>query len=109
MAFHQKFSANRQRQYASASRPAKLFFGPILAVALACTAWYATLFQYRPWGWVITLFLTLLAVMSVEHLWRWRWYREKMLKVVSNPRVVQVDFVLMLLGCGLVVLGLTVY
>ena len=109
LAFHQKFYAARQRQYASALLPAKLLVGPILAIALACTAWYATLFQYRPWGWVITLFVTLLAAMSVEHLWRWRRHRERMLKVVSNPRVWQVDCVLMLLGCGMVALGLTVY
>lgn len=72
LAFHQRFYAARQLQYSSALLPAKLLVGPILAIALACTAWYATLFQYRPWGWVITSFLTLLAAMSVDHLWRWR-------------------------------------
>ncbi len=103
------FYAARRRQYSAVSVPRKLFVGPCLVVAHAIAAWYATLFHYRPSGWIVTGFLTLLAILSVDHLFRWRRHRRVMLKVVSSSKVWHVDCLLMALGFGFAALAVAVY
>ena len=104
-----RFYALRQRQYASASLPRKLVVAPALVIALTLVAWYATFFHYRPWGWVITGFLTLLSCMAVDHLLRWRRHREAMLKVVTSSRVWQFDCLLLAVGVAFAALALLVF
>ena len=104
-----RFYAERQRQYASESLPAKLLVPPLVIVALASVAWYAAVFHYRPWGWLVTGALTALSCLAVEHLFRWERHRRRMLKVVANPNVWQVDCLLLALGAGFAALALLVY
>ena len=104
-----RFYAVRQRQYASDSRPLKLLVAPAIVIVTTCVAWYATLFHYRPWGWLITGFLTLLCCLSINHLVWWKRHREAMLKVVSSAWVWQFDCLLLALGCGFMALALLVY
>ena len=104
-----RFYAIRQRQYAAESLPTKLLVAPAVVVALTLVAWYATIFHYQPWGWVVTGFLTALSCMSVDHVFRWSRHRQAMLAVVTNPKVWQVDCLLMVVGSGFVALALLVY
>ena len=103
------FYAIRQRQYATESLPTKLLVAPAVVVALTLVAWYATIFHYQPWGWVVTGFLTALSCMAVDHVFRWSSHRQAMLKAVTNPKVWQVDCLLMVVGSGFVALALLVY
>lgn len=104
-----RFYAVRQRQYAYASLPPELLVAPAFVILTTSVAWYATLFHYRPLGWLITGSLTLLSGMSIHHLLWWKRHREAMLKVVSSPRVWQFDCLLLALGCGFMALALLVY
>ncbi len=104
-----RFYAARQRQYASESSPPQLLVAPTVVVALTLVAWYATLFHYQPWGWVVTAFLTALACMSVDHVFRWEGHRKAMLKAVTNPKVSRLDWLLLAVGSGFVALDLLVY
>ena len=109
LAAPRRFYAERQRQYSSESAPPKLLVAPMVIGVLTLVAWYATLFHYQPWGWVVTGFLTALACMAIDHLVRWEKHRQRMLKVVSNPKVWQVDCLLLIVGAGFVALALVVY
>jgi hypothetical protein len=109
LAIPARFYASRQRQYASSAMPTELMVPPAVVGAVTVVAWYATVFQYRPWGWVVTGFLTLLSCGSAVNLTRWRQHREAMLKVVANPRVWLIDYLLLLLGGAFAVLGVLVY
>jgi len=109
LAMPRQFYAVRQRQYASDSLPRKLLVAPVLVVALTLAAWYATFFHYRPWGWVVTGFLTLLSCMAVDHVLRWRRHRQAMLKVVTSSKVWQIDCLLMAVGVAFAALALFVY
>lgn len=103
------FYAIRQRQYATESLPTKLLVAPAVIVALTLVAWYATIFHYQPWGWVVTGFFTALSCMAVDHVLRWSRHRQAMLAVVTNPKVWLVDCLLMVVGSGFVALALLVY
>ena len=104
-----RFYAERQHQYALASPPGKVLIPPVVIVGLALLAWYATIFHYEPWGWVVTASLTALMCFSVQQLFRWESHRQTMHKVVANPKVWRVDCVLLVVGGLFVALALLVY
>ena len=109
LAARRRFYAERQRQYASASLPPKLFIAPVVVVAVTLVAWYATIFHYQPWAWIVTGSLTAVSCMAVDHVFRWERHRQAMLKVVTNPKVWQFDCLLLAVGSGFVALALLVY
>src|ERR671918_62349 len=82
-----RFYAVRQSHYASETLPARLLVAPVLVLAMTGVTWYATIFHYRPWGWVLTCFLTLIACLSLDHVFRWQKHRARLSKVVANPKV----------------------
>ena len=109
LATRQNFYAARSRQYVSESLPLKLLVGPIVVGALTRVAWYATIFHYRPAGWIVTGFLTVLSCMAFDHIFRWKSHRQVMIKLVINPQVWLIDCVLLAVLAGFVVLALLVY
>ena len=109
LAMPRRFYSERQRQYASASPPVEVLVPPVVIVALALVAWYATIFYYQSWGWIITGSLTALACVAVDHGFRWQKHRLKMLRVVSNPRAWRVDCLLLVVGAVFVALAFLVY
>jgi hypothetical protein len=104
-----RFYATRQRQYASTSLPPALLVPPAIVLFVTSVAWYATLVHYRPWGWVVTVSLTLLSCLSLDHLVRWRRHRETMSRVVAHPKVWLIDCLLIVLGGAFAALGWLVY
>ena len=109
LAAPRRFYDERQRQYASEVRPRKLLVPPIVIVAITFAAWYATIFHYQSWGWIVTGCLTVLACVSVDHALRWERHRQKMLRVVTNPKVWWVDCILLVVGALFVALAFWVY
>jgi hypothetical protein len=109
LAIRRRFYAERQAQYTSETPPTAVRVPPLVIVALALVAWYATIFHYQPWGWLVTASLTALACAAVDHLFRWERHRQRMLKLVTNPKVWQLDCLLLALGVGFVSLALLVY
>ena len=109
LAIPRRFYAVRERQYASESLPPKLWFGPVVVIALTLAAWYATIFHYQPWGWVVTGLLTALSCLAVDHVFRWESHRTRMLKAVRSPSVKWLDYLLLVIGVGFVGLALMVF
>jgi hypothetical protein len=104
-----RFYDARQSQYASTSLPAALIVPAAIVLSLTSVAWYATLAHYRPWGWVVTGFLTVLGCLSVDGLVRRRRRRELALLIVVHPRVWMIDCLLLGAGTGFAALGWFVY
>ena len=109
LAMPERFYATRRRQYASDSKPRELWLPPAIVLLVTSVAWYATIFHYRPWGWIVTGALTLLCCASLDNLLRWQTHRARMTKIVSSPRVLLVDYALLVLGAGFAALGWLVY
>jgi hypothetical protein len=109
LASPRRFYAARQKQYASAPLPSTLFVPPALVLGLTLSAWYATIFHYQPWGWLVTGLLSLISCLSIHHLLHWESHRQMMLKVVTGPKVMQIDCLLVALGLAFLALALFVY
>ncbi len=109
LAIPRRFYAARERHFSSESLPPKLLVAPVIVVALTLTAWYATIFHFQPWCWVVTGSLTALACLAVDHVFRWPSHRQRMLKAVRNTKVGWVDCLLLVVGAGFLGLAFLVY
>ena len=104
-----RFYAKRQEQYSAETRPSGLLIPPAVVLTLTLAAWFATIFHYQPWGWLVTGFLSALSCLSLHHLFHWKTHRQTMLKVVASPKVNRVDYVLLVVGLAFLALSLFVY
>ncbi len=105
-----RFYRWRQGQYATGRPPSALFAAPLALAVAAAVTWYATLFHYAPWGWVVTAFVTAAALLGTANLVRWREHQGRALRAVGSPATRRgVDLVLIGIGAGFVALALAVY
>lgn len=101
----------RLAQYGSARLPWSIFLAPAYVLALAALAWYATLFHYAAWGWLVTGFLTLVAALAVVNLLRWQRHRATVAAAIAGRPAERASFDLGLgaLGAAFLALALLVY
>ena len=109
LAMPERFYARRRMQFASESSPRESWLPPAIVLLVTSIAWYATVFHYRPWGWIVTGALTLLSCASLHQRLRWRRHRATMTAIVSSPKVLLVDYALLVFGIGFAALGWWVY
>jgi hypothetical protein len=109
--FSGRFYDWRKQQYASTSIPPVVLVMPTLFVLLAGIAWYATLFHYQSWGWVVTGFTTLVAILGILNLNRWSTHRQKTGQAIEKQPGTRtgVDIMLLILGGIFAALGIFVY
>lgn len=106
-----QFYGWRRQQYASASIPRIVLVMPSLFILLGAASWYATLFHYQPWGWIVTGFTTLVASLGALNLSRWSSHREKTGKAIEGePQTrLSVDLTILVLGLLFTYLAFFVY
>lgn len=104
-----RFYATRRQQYESEALPPKLCLPAIVVLGLAIVAWFATIFHFQPWSWLVTGFLSVISVMAIHHLLFWTKHRQAMLKVVTNPKVTKFDWLLLAVGFGFLALAVFVF
>ena len=106
-----RFYGWRQQQYASTSIPRVVLIMPSLFVLLAGVSWYATFFDYRPWGWVTTGFTTFIASLGVLNLGRWSTHRQKTGEAIATQPKTRtgVDITILVLGLLFIYLAFFVY
>ena len=109
LAASRRVYARRQQQYAPEALPAGLLIPPAVVLTLTLAAWFATVFHYQSWCWLVTGFLSVLSCLSLHHLFHWEKHRQSMRKLVANPKVKQVDYLLLALGSIFLALALFVY
>ena len=73
-----------RREY-KRERPSGLIVGIfMLMILLAVITWYATLVHYVPYGWIITLLMTLFAVYGIVILLTWKTFAPKYVSMIAN-------------------------
>jgi hypothetical protein len=104
-----RFYARRRAQYSSETLPHTLLIPPVIVLTLALVSWFAAILHYQPWCWLVTGFLSVLSCMALLHLYHWTAHRQAMLKLISEPNVKRIDYILLALGLGFLALALFVY
>ena len=109
LAIPQRFYAARQRQYASRASSRGLLVPPTLVLLATAVSWYALVFRYRPWGELVTVFLTGLSCLAIDHVVRWERHRHAMLRVVASPKTRWLDCLLLFVAIAFGVLAFSVF
>ncbi len=105
------FYRRRRQQYESAVRPRSIFIVPMLVWLLTAAAWYALVFHYQPEGWIVTGFLSVIALLALRNLWRWRTHRAALLDAIQETNAAyrrRFDVVLFIIGSMFMLLGVVV-
>lgn len=106
-----RFYGWRSQQYNSEAIPRLVLVLPALFLLLAVGAWYATLFAYQPYGWIVTAFTTLIAFLGTRNLSRWSTHRQHTgAAIATQPETrTRVDIAILLIGLLFAWLALFVY
>ncbi|HEX6290105.1 MAG TPA: hypothetical protein VFZ66_12985 [Herpetosiphonaceae bacterium] len=85
----QTFYRRRRQQYASTRIPLSVLIPPALILVLAGLAWYATIAHYVAWSWLVTGFLTPIALLGVVNLLRWPQHRRRLQAAITEAQAAQ--------------------
>ena len=111
LVFREQFHGWLRRQCSAARPSGTLRVILVYLTTLVVATWYATIFHYRPYGWVLTLVMTLSGIEILLVLYRWRAVGEAVVGFLLETRqhVGWVYGVAIALGTLLLWLGLFVY
>ncbi len=100
-----------QNQYSQKKRGPVVNLLLVYALLLLVGVWYATLTQYVPWGWILTVFITGASVKSLGILLNWEGVSKKFADFVMNAgrSLWLVDLLVGVLSLGFLYLGFYVY
>lgn len=111
LAFHKKFYLWDRKQYASQKLPKDIFIFILYGIGMFFITWYATIFHYERYGWIITLVVTLSSVKLFSILFNWRKTSEKIVKFIDSGgwKLWMLDITIFIIGILFLLLGLYIY
>ncbi len=109
--FHDQLYTWARRQYAQKKRTASVNALLIYAMALLILVWIETLTSYIANGWILTAFITIASLKSLNLLFSWQKTAEKFVSFIDNAgkKLWFVDLAVGILGILFLYLGLWIY
>lgn len=83
----------------------------IYGVGVLALTWYATIFDYVKYGWILTAFITLASIKLVGIIFKWEETSRKFVEFIRGRgmKLKLLDIVVTTLGIGFLLAGLYVY
>lgn len=108
---HEKLYSWAQKHYSAKEKSFTVVLLLIYGVGVLGLTWYATLFDYVKYGWVLTVFISLSSIKLFGIVFKWEATSQKFVKFIKNDGVKLkiLDFVVIGLGVIFLLLGLFVY
>lgn len=108
---HDKLYGWAEKHYAQTEKSITVKVLVAYAVIILFLTWYATLFQYTQYGWIITTFITLMSIKTVGLLFNWKAASQKFVDFIkSSQKMLWVlDIVVIFLSLIFYGLGLFLY
>lgn len=109
--FHEYLYIWARRQYAQKKRTPPVNILLVYALALLILVWIGTITSYILKGWILTAFITIASLKSLNLLFRWEKTAEKFVSFIDNAgnKLWLVDLVVGILGIFFLYLGIWVY
>ncbi len=109
--YHNALYAWAKSEYSKEKRSIVVNLLLVYALLLFALVWYATLTQYVPWGWVLTLFITSASLKSLGILLNWQAVAKKFADFVvkAGNKLWLVDLLVGLLVVFFLYMGFYVY
>jgi len=109
--YHDKLYGWAKKHYSQDKRSLAVNLLLIYALVLLLVVWYATLTQYVPLGWILTLIITSASVKSIGILLNWKLVSEKFAEFIvkAEGKLWMVDLFVGILGVLFLYLALVIY
>lgn len=109
--FHNQLYIWARRQYSQKKRTASVNILLIYALALLILVWIGTITSYISNGWILTAFITIASLKSLNLLFSWQKTAEKFVSFIdkAGKKLWFVDLVVGVLGIFFLYLGLWLY
>jgi len=109
--FHEKFYAWDRDQYASKRWPASFIIFLPYGILIFLVTWYATIFQYTKYGWILTLVVTISSIKLFAILFNWEKTSATFVRFIDSAgwKLWAVDIFVMVAGFAFFLMGTLVY
>jgi hypothetical protein len=106
---HNKLYGWAEKHYAKPGKSitVKIFVG--YAVLILLLTWYATLFQYQSYGWIVTVFITLMSIKTVGLLFNWEKTSQKFVSLIKSGQKILWVLDIIVIGLSLLFYGLGIF
>lgn len=109
--FHKKFYSWDRKQYAAKKFPKRLFIFILYGIGIVLTTWYATIFHYVKYGYILTIIVTLSSIKLFSILFDWENTSKKFVHFIDSGgwKLWVLDIFILIMGIVFFLLGLYVY
>ena len=109
--FHKKFYSWDRRQYAAQKFPKRLYIFILYGIVMVFTTWYATIFHYVEYGYILTIIVTISSIKLFSILFNWKNTSKKILNFIDSGgwKLWALDIFILIMGIIFFLLGIYVY
>ncbi|MFO7636092.1 MAG: hypothetical protein R6W96_02140 [Clostridia bacterium] len=109
--FHNRLYAWAKKHYGREKRSVAVNALLVYALVLLVLVWIGTLTDYVPLGWILTVFITLASLKSMNLLFNWKSSSEKFVAFIDRAgrKLWLVDLVVAIMGLVFLCMGIWLY
>lgn len=100
-----------EKHYSKTKKSATVKILVAYAFIILILTWYGTIFEYVKYGWIITVFISLMSIKTLTLMFKWKEASEKFVKLIKNGGATLwiLDIVVILLSLSFYALGYFIY
>lgn len=108
---HDKLYGWAEKHYATGERSFTVWLFLIYGIGVVGITWYATIFDYVKYGWILTVFMSIMSLKLIGLIYNWEETSKKFVNFIrgSSSKLWLLDFVVLLLGAVFLWMGLYLY
>ena len=108
---HQVLYGWAEKHYAKKGKSFTVNLLLLYAFTILGLTWYATIFQYTEYGWILTVFITLMSIKTLGLTFKWEEASQKFVSFIKNSGKMLwlLDVVVIILSIFIFGLGYFVY
>lgn len=108
---HDKLYGWARKHYASEEWSFTFILLLVYGIAVVGTTWYATIFTYVKYGWILTVFMSIMSLKMIGLIFNWKETSRKFVNLIESggKKLWVLDFIVLVLGVIFLLMGLYLY
>lgn len=108
---HETLYSWAEKHYSKTKKSATVKILVAYAFIILILTWYGTVFDYVKYGWIVTVFISLMSIKTFTLMFKWKEASEKFVKLIKNGGATLwiLDIVVILLSLSFYALGYFIY
>lgn len=108
---HETLYGWAEKHYSKTKKSATVQVMVAYAFIILILTWYATIFDYVQYGWIITVFISLMSIKTFTLIFKWKEASEKFVKLIKSggSTLWVLDIIVIVLSISFYALGYYLY